>query len=86
MEKHREKLNDVCRLWKKTIKLSDRYCTKKYKSDYKDEIMKILWYNIEDDNLHIQVSLMQIVEKDLTYIKKHHQSCYSHKTCSIWEA
>ena len=49
MEKHQDKLNDIFRLCRKTIKLGQRYINNKVKDSYKTEILRLFNYDIKND-------------------------------------
>ena len=49
MEEHQNKLNGICRLCRKAIKLGQRYVNKKVKDSYKTEILRLFNYDIEND-------------------------------------
>ena len=49
MEEHQNKLNGICRLCRKVLKLGQRYVNKKVKDSYKIEILRPFSYDIEND-------------------------------------
>ena len=49
MEEHKDKLNGICRLCRKAIKLDQRYVNKKVKDSYKAEILGLFIYDIENE-------------------------------------
>ena len=48
VEEHQDKLNGICRLCKKAIKLGQRYVNKKVKDSYKTEIFRLPNCDIEN--------------------------------------
>ena len=49
MEENKNKLNGICRLCRKAIKLGQTYVNKKVKDSYMTEVLRLFNYDIEND-------------------------------------
>ena len=74
MEELQDKLNGICRLCRKTIKLGQRYVNKKVKDSYKKEILRLFNYDIENDAAAIHPKhICDNCRRKLDMVKKNSQ-------------
>ena len=74
MAEHQDKLNGICRLCRKAIKLGQRHVNKKVKDSYKTEILRFFNYDIESDLATIHPNhVCDNCEKKLDIVKKNSQ-------------
>ena len=74
MEEHQNKLNGICRLCKKAIKLGQRYVNKTVEDSCKTEILRLFNYDIENDAAAIHPKyICDNCNRKLDIVKKNSQ-------------
>ena len=74
MEEHQDKLNGICQLCRKAIKLGQRYVNKEMKDSYETEIVRLFNYDIENDVKAIHPKyICNNCRRELDMVKKNSQ-------------